>query len=161
MSSNSIVVEHLTHEKVYSDVALVRRLRFLTNGGWGRAEIGSAMLDDLESKRHGDFFLAKDAQLVIGWAFVTRRERWFSWDEANNGARAEGLPNLYQIGVYVSAKMRRSGVGTKLVERALCSFPKEHLVSCPWNDAGIRLFSRFGLRREEDWCIAYRFRHDV
>ena len=145
-------VTHLTHDQVYSDPALVSRLRFLTNGGWGRAKVGSAMLDDLHSKRKGHFFLIRKSwnNVVHGWAFVTERARPFGHDEP-----------LYQVAIYVSAKMRRQGFGKALMSEVLSFFPAKNLVCCPWTPAGRKLFDSFKLKVEEDWCMAYGYCDDI
>jgi GNAT superfamily N-acetyltransferase len=143
---------------------LVKRLRFLTNGGWGRSPVGSALIDDIDARRVGDFFLAvtpSDNQ-VVGWAFVTRRARR-TYDQrfvdyAQN--KEENKETLRQVGVYVAARHRRKGIGHALLAEILRVFPnRQQLVCCPWNFAGRNLFARWGLPVAEEWCTVYRYRH--
>lgn len=134
---------HLRDDEVYAQPELVARLRFLTNGGWGRHPIGSAFLEDLDTKRPGDFFIAtrtSDNQ-VVGWAFMTERLVW-------PGAASK------QIGVYVERPSRRQGIAQQLVSAATTyanSIGIARIVACPWNPAGEALFSKTNCVTERNW----------
>ena len=114
--------------KIFGRPEVVSRLRFLTNGGWGRSWAGSGMMDDLDRERKGWMFLAWEKGEIIGWAYVSKRR----WDED------------LQVGTYVQRKWRRKGVGSRLLQKVR-EFAKEKgqdIVSQGWNDAGLSFYKK-------------------
>lgn len=129
--------------QIYARPELVKRLKFLTNGGWGR--VSSSFHYDLSCERAGTFFLAWEKGEVIGWSLATPRYG------------AEGT----QVGVYVARKHRGKGVADRLIVRAKKHLGwkleywkenRETLVACPWTSAGVRLFAKHFIPTRTFWC---------
>lgn len=113
-------------EQIYKRPELVRRLKFLTNGGWGRHPIGSGMLNDLNNERKALFIIAWHKARVVGWGNV------------HIG------PCGLQVSVYVERKFRRLGIGTKILQKAK-RFSRQagkDLVSSGWNHAGRKFYEK-------------------
>lgn len=124
-------------KSIHNRPEVLERLRFLTNGGWGRHEEGSAMLGDLNKKKTGWMFLVWEKGEIIAWAFVNRCR--FS----------SGL----QIGVYVQKKWRRQGVGTRILSRAK-EFADEKnlkLVSHGWTTGGKKFYKESKIAHANNW----------
>ena len=114
--------------KIYKRPEVLKRLKFLTNGGWGRHAVGSGLLDSIRHEKTGWMLLAWEQGQIIGWAFINRRR----------------FDSKLQIGVYVARSWRRKGVGSKLLEKAR-QFAKEEgreLVCQPWNNAGYSFYEK-------------------
>jgi GNAT superfamily N-acetyltransferase len=90
-----------SHKQLYKQPQVLKRLEELMNNH----STGSAMRADVNARRAGKAFLARDGKVIVGWAFVSRRRR----DAA------------LQIGVFVDPKFRNKGIGSKLTVKA-----KEH-----------------------------------
>jgi predicted GNAT family acetyltransferase len=135
-----------TGEEIFSRPEIVKRLKFLTNGGWGRHRVGSAFMDDLEYRRPGTYFLAWESGRIIAWGMMCLR-----YD--NGRYLAEDPRQIYQFGCYVGAKFRRLGIASKLATRAL-AYSKEtnvKLIACPWDHKSSMLYQFLSMDTAPYW----------
>lgn len=118
-----------SEKEIFARPDVLRRLRFLTNGGWARHEIGSAMFLDLGEKRPGHYFLAWENGVIVGWATLCSRI----------------YENSYQFQCYTARPHRRRGIGKRLLNRArkLASEKGIAVVVIPWNDVGNKFYANF------------------
>lgn len=128
----------LTYESssVFKRPKVVKRLKFLTNGGWARHCNGSAMHEDIEAQRDGWIFIAWDNGKIVGWAYMTRRK-----------------DHNMQIGVYVSAQHRKQGIGSRLLKRAklLANEMDCEVYSHGWNRAGLKFYQKNSIAFTPCW----------
>lgn len=103
-----------TTPEIRKDLALLARLQELTIG----AENHSGMLFVLDVDDDTEVFISMRDGRSIGWAFlrVTR-----------------------QIGIYVDAIWRRTGVGTSLM-KALIAHAGSNVTAYPMDDGAVRFF---------------------
>jgi len=122
-----IRVLHYSASDIFARPEVVARLRFLTNGGWGRHKIGSAMILDLKEERPGDYFLAWEDGVIVAWASLCDRP---------------GYDSRLQFQCYTSAPHRRRGIGKRLLLKALKVAKNRHrsIVVVPWNQAGFQFY---------------------
>lgn len=136
-----IQVRRYSHEYIYARPEVVKRLRFLTNGGWGRHPVGSALSYDLSYQRPGVFVLAWEKGEIIGWAFVCQR------------FTPRGHKKAAQVGCYVARPHRGKGVGSKLLQKVI-KIPRDvldmEILACPWNKAGLALYDKWNFRIAHD-----------
>lgn len=96
-----MLIKTYTDTQIFARPAIVKRLRELTNQGkpidFYR---GSAMRDDLRSRRPGQFFLMWRLRKIIGWGLLNRT-----------------LNGNYQACCYVEPSHRRKGIGRKLCNK--------------------------------------------
>jgi len=130
----SVNIERIHSKRVYNDPQLQKRLRFLTNGGWGRHEEGSGMLEWIEGRGLQYVWLLRDStEAIIAWAAIGR----WPYD-----------PESY-VGVYVARHARRKGYGTMLAIEAM-KFAEnlEFTVRySPWDRKGVALYDKAGYSR--------------
>jgi len=126
--------------EIFSRPDVVKRLRFLTNGGWGRHGIGSALLHDLSCKRDGIYILAWHLGQIVGWAMICKR--------FPIGA------SPWQVGCYVARPHRGRGIASKLMKRVKSSAARNEIpkvVAAPWNRAGQALYAKHGFALASYW----------
>ena len=136
-----------TDEQIFPRPEIVKRLKFLTNGGWGRHPVGSAFMGDLEYQRPGTYFLVWESGKIIAWALMCKR-----YDHGYHPSDT-AAQETYQFGCYVSPKFRRLGIASSLALKAL-SHSKERnvkLVGCPWNRKGHGLYRRLNMQVRPHW----------
>lgn len=123
-------------DSIFKRPEVVKRLKFLTNGGWARHYNGSAMHEDIEARRPGWIFIAWDDGQIVGWAYMTRRK-----------------DHNMQIGVYVSAQHRKQGIGSKLLKRAKCLADEMgcEIFSHGWNRAGLSFYRKNDISFTSRW----------
>lgn len=124
-------------KSVFKRPDVVKRLRFLTNGGWGRHSVGSGMLENLENLKPGWIILAWEKGQIIGWSYL-----WERWGDRD-----------LQIGVYVSRKWRRKGIGSKLARKAkefAAEFERQ-VVSQGWDKAGLSFYRKMEIQHSSGW----------
>lgn len=137
-----------TADEIYARPEIVKRLRFLTNGGWGRHRIGSAFLLDLEDERPGTYFLVWENKQIIAWGLMCQRHGCYIADGGTFHQNDE-----YQLGCYVQAAHRRRGIASQIVQRAIWAAKAQNvkLVACPWNPRSRALYGSFGLEFRSWW----------
>jgi len=130
-------------DQIYSRPKVVSRLRFLTNGGWGRHKAGSSFSFHLTTQTPGTYFLAWENGKIIGWSIMLPNRRWVG-NNQNGG---------YKIGCYVSAPYRRCGVGSRLIQAARKVSRVRHkaLWCAPWSRQSHVFFEKHGLRKLDWW----------
>lgn len=124
-------------DSIFKRPEVMKRLRFLTNGGWGRHPEGSGMLENLEARKNGWIILAWDQGEIVGWSYLWKRRH----DD-----------NL-QIGVYVAPKHRRTGIGSKLAKKAkeFADETDRTILSQGWNKAGLSFYNKNKIQYTSDW----------
>jgi len=125
----SIKVRKISLKRVYNDPVVHNRLRFLTNGGWGRDH--SLMYESLYSGKIEHVWVAEDnSRTIVGWFCIIKNS-----------------PQNRIGSVYVERKMRRRGIGKMLVSAGskYRNLRGEEVTVYPWDTAGDRVYdaSRF------------------
>lgn len=138
------------------DPKILKRLQFLTNGGWARQ---SSRMYDIITYYHDEeeaphvWALYVGAALV-GWACLSHE---IQPDEDDNGFElvfdSDGNLRrpLWALDVYVSNKHRRQGYGSVLRDKAL-TYSQQHdltLSVTPWNYASCKFYQP--IRKEVVW----------
>ena len=149
-----IKIRRYTSDQIYSRPDVVARLKFLTNGGWGRLQIGSAFLEILQQELPDcDYFLAWDNGAIIGWALRQRVSTLDYFFRAGSPLTYYDTMVKFQTGVYVKRDSRGMGIGTRLLERVKsfhgpsCS----NLQGAPWNEEGRHLFRKAEIPIVDSW----------
>lgn len=96
-----MLIKTYTDTQIFARPAIVKKLYKLTNqGGSIDYYSGSAMRNDLDTKRPGQFFLMWNDGDIVGWALLNRT-----------------LAGYYQACCYVELSHRRQGIGRKLCNK--------------------------------------------
>ena len=130
-------------DQIYSRPEVEKRLRFLTNGGWGRHKEGSTFAHHLWLQSPGTYFLAWENGEIVGWSIMLpNRKRAFTQFDGG-----------YKVGCYVSPAYRRQGVGSQLILAAkkLAKARHKALWCCPWSRKSHAFFEKHGLRKLQWW----------
>ncbi len=128
-------------DQIYLRPKIVERLRFLTNGGWGRHPAGSALEWELIIKRRGTYFLVWEKGQIVAWALMV-----------------PNVKNLYsnrnyKISCYVAASYRRRGIAETLMKKAknLAKIRHKVLLAAPWSKQGHALFDKLQIKKLTYW----------
>lgn len=130
-------VKRLSFKQIHSDPKMYNRLRFLTNGGWGR--ICSRMHDMLE-----------DQDPLTAWAAYSPTGEIIGWTCISDDLDFDGHPGKV-LDVYVGAQYRRQGVGTKLMKAAIKHADKKGMkvLVTPWDHKSTRFY--YSVREQVVW----------
>ena len=125
-------------DEIYNHAPTYKRLKFLTNGGWGRHERGSGMLDKLEVQYKGTIFLYKIDERVVGWSMLVSQRQ---------NAR------IGQVDVYVSCHHRRKGIASKLLAevKRYCERRGMQPVCSAWDRKGSKLYEKMNIKKAVYW----------
>ena len=129
------IIKH-SHKQIYKQPQVLKRLKELMNS----YSTGSAMREDMNARRAGKVFLARNRKFIMGWAFVSRRRH----DAA------------LQISVFVDPEFRNRGIGSKLTAKAkkYASRKKKRLYYSPCSRYGERMYDKNKLTRDRyDWLF--------
>ena len=118
----------------------------VTTNGWRNVSDERRYLRAIRRYPNAAVFVAEDEGLIVGRLSIARDQHPASRHVAD-------------IGLMVAASHRRRGIGTALLDAAVdwarrAGVRKLELHVFPWNEAGIKLYERFGFVQE-----GYRHKH--
>jgi GNAT superfamily N-acetyltransferase len=127
MKKKKLVIKKLSSKNVYLNKKIYKKLKELTLVGKNESE-WSHFDNDLINKRAGKFFIAYQGSEIIAWTIISRRDK-----------------TKYQAGFYVLPSLRRKGIGSKLIAKAI-AFAQSHkkkLYVSSWDNRSNAFFKNF------------------